>query len=59
MEQEGIKTIMHRMKEGAIKVSAIITDGHRSVQKWLRENCKDTKHYLDAWHVAKGEKCVL
>ena len=54
MEQEGLKRIMNRMQENSINISAIVTDGHKSIQKWLRENCKDTKHFLDVWHVAKG-----
>ena len=39
MEQEGLKRIMNRMKDRSINISAIITDGHRSVQWtfWLAQ----------------------
>ena len=57
MEQEGLKSIMNHMKDRSIKVSVIITGGHRSVQKWLRKNCNE--HYFEVWHVSKGENCML
>ena len=59
MEQEGLKRITNHMRENSVNISAIVTDGHKSIQKWLRENCKDTKHFLDVWHVAKGGDCML
>eukprot|EP00795_Rhopilema_esculentum_P010095 gene10095-18746_t len=54
MELEGLKRIMARMKESQLDISAIVTDGHKSIQKWLKDNCNSVNHYLDVWHVAKG-----
>ena len=31
-----------------------MTDRHRHINKWLRENHQDITHYYDVWHVAKG-----
>ncbi len=54
MELEGLKRIVSRMEEDSLPITAIVTDGHRSIQKWLRENFKNINHFLDVWHVAKG-----
>ena len=59
MEQEGLRRIMNRMKERSINISAIVTDWHISIQKWLSESYMDTKDFLDVWHVAKGGTCAL
>lgn len=31
-----------------------MSDRHRGIAKWTRENCRDTLHYYDIWHVAKS-----
>ena len=56
MELEGLKRIVSSLNDKNVCVNAIVTDGHKSIQKWLRENWQNVKHYLDVWHVAKGEQ---
>ncbi|KAI0212078.1 hypothetical protein LSAT2_003041 [Lamellibrachia satsuma] len=31
-----------------------VTDRHRSIAKWLRDEKKSIKHYYDIWHITKG-----
>jgi hypothetical protein len=40
-------------KIGAEKISSIVTDRHRGVAKYLREEQPHVKHRYDLWHVAK------
>ncbi len=37
-----------------VTVNAIITDRHPQVQKYLREQKPEVRHFYDVWHVAKG-----
>ncbi|XP_064598240.1 uncharacterized protein LOC135464679 [Liolophura sinensis] len=54
MELEGLKRSIDCLKSYGVELDAIVTDRHRSVAKWIRENLQETKHYFDIWHVAKG-----
>ena len=36
----------------------LVTDRHRQIAKWLRENVH-AAHYYDVWHVAKGTNSLL
>ena len=54
MELEELTKIIARMKESELDISAIVTNGHKSIQKWLKDNCNSVNHFLDVWHVAKG-----
>lgn len=54
MELEGLKRGLEDLKRKKLSVKALITDRHTQVRKWLRENHKSIKHFLDIWHVAKG-----
>ncbi|XP_064645235.1 uncharacterized protein LOC135498761 isoform X1 [Lineus longissimus] len=56
MELEGLSRCVDEVKAYVPHVKIeLTTDGHKSVEKWLREEQSDTiKHYFDVWHVAKG-----
>lgn len=41
------------MEEADVSIGSIITDQHFSIQKFLREEMPDIKHYYDGCHVAK------
>ena len=51
-ELEGLKRSMDVI--GAEHVSVLVTDRHRGITKWIRDNLPDILHYYDVWHVAKG-----
>ncbi|XP_077985945.1 uncharacterized protein LOC144440449 [Glandiceps talaboti] len=54
MEKEGLIRAFACLEEAGLKVGTAITDRHPQIQKWLRENCRATKHYYDVWHISKG-----
>ncbi|CAH3169104.1 unnamed protein product [Pocillopora meandrina] len=35
-------------------IGIFVSDRHRGIAKWIRENCVNTKHYFDIWHVARS-----
>lgn len=56
MELEGLKRCREEIKE--IPVTALVTDRHRQVAKWVRESWK-VPHFYDCWHVVKGKSQKL
>ena len=59
-ELEGLKRTLKFLEDKGItkeKIGTFITDRHKGINKHLRENLSETKHYYDTWHVAKGS-CV-
>ena len=40
------------------KEKVIVTDRHKEVQKYLREEKPNLTHYFDVWHLSKGEKLI-
>jgi len=54
-ELEGLKRSMDVIGRGHIK--KFVTDRHRGVAKWLRENMSSVMHRFDIWHIAKGILC--
>ncbi len=53
-ELEGLKRALEHLEEEEIQVGTLITDRHRQVEKWLRQNRPDITHLFDVWHIAKG-----
>ena len=54
MEKEGL----HRAMEFISQQRVLVTDRHRQINKWIRENHPEVAHYYDIWHVAKGKQCI-
>ena len=56
MEIEGLIRTVHWLDNNGVIVSSIVTDRHRQVAKYLREELgpKGITHYYDVWHVEKG-----
>ena len=55
MEKEGLIRTLSCLEGEEIGITAIVTDRHPQIQKYLRENYPDISHYYDVWHVAKGK----
>ncbi|XP_071843613.1 uncharacterized protein [Apostichopus japonicus] len=53
MELEGLKRGLQFFEDNQVEVASLVTDRHRSVAKYQREE-EDLNHYYDVWHVAKG-----
>ena len=54
MEKEGLARCVRFLEDLGLSIGRLITDRHPAVQKWVRENLPNTKHFYDVWHVAKG-----
>lgn len=56
MEMEGLVRAVQLLKKNKFKIGLIVTDRHKQIAKWLRENLPATDHRFDIWHLAK---CML
>lgn len=54
MEKEGFIRGMKVFEEYDLLVELLVTDRHKQLAKWIRENLPDIKHRYDVWHVAKS-----
>ncbi|KAL3854388.1 hypothetical protein ACJMK2_013659 [Sinanodonta woodiana] len=55
MEMEGLKRgLNHINNDHGLTIKTLVTDRHRMVQKYMREERADIKHYFDVWYLAKG-----
>ena len=54
MEKEGLNCCLNFLEHHDLDVDVLVTDRHKQINKWLREEHPDVKHYYDVWHVAKG-----
>ncbi|VDI38082.1 Hypothetical predicted protein [Mytilus galloprovincialis] len=59
MEKAGLERSIEFFRHHNIPIKTIITDGHKMIAKWIREQMPETTHHLDVWHVAKGLKKKL
>ncbi|XP_056437954.1 uncharacterized protein LOC130374996 [Gadus chalcogrammus] len=55
-EMEGLKRSIGLLRRNDLHLSTLITDRHRQVAKWVREElCPEgTQHYFDVWHIGKS-----
>ena len=53
MEKEGLVRSIRLLKSKKFKIETIVTDRHKQIAKWMRENMTKTNHYYDIWHMAK------
>ena len=55
MEKEGLKRVLDFLQqEKEMNVEVLVTDRHRQINKWLRNEHEEITHYYDVWHIAKG-----
>jgi hypothetical protein len=59
MEKEGLIRLLRKLTEQHFTIGELVTDRHPQVQKWMRDNMQDVKHYFDVWHVVKSEIYLL
>lgn len=53
-EIEGLKRTISHMDAEDLVIDTLITDRHRQIAKYLREECAEIEHLYDIWHIAKG-----
>ena len=56
MELLGFQRCVQSLQDQNINISVLVTDRHIQVNKYIRENMKETDHRFDVWHIAK---CVF
>lgn len=54
MELEGLKRGLLFFSEEELEIKTLVTDRHRSIAKYMREEHEDVDHFYDIWHIAKG-----
>ena len=53
-ELEGVKRCFGFLQRLGVKIGVFISDRHRGIAKWIRENGPGTTHFFDIWHVARS-----
>lgn len=54
MEHEGLVRGFKLLNDVGMEIETFISDRHLQNKKWIKDNCPQTIHYFDIWHVAKG-----
>lgn len=54
MELDGAKRSFAFLSTAGLNISTFITDRHKGIGKWMREEQKNTLHLYDLWHVCKS-----
>ena len=54
MKKEGLQRVLKFLMEQRLAIEVLVTDRHKQINKWLRENYPNITHFYDVWHVAKG-----
>ena len=42
------------LKLAGLRIGIFVSDRHRSIAKWIRENEPNTRHFFAIWHVARS-----
>lgn len=53
MEITGLQRMVTLMQSWQLQIGTLVTDRHRQIAKWVRENMEGTRHCYDIWHLAK------
>ena len=53
MEKEGLVRAVDFLRKKKFKIATLVTDRHKQISKWVRENTPGTAHRYDIWHLAK------
>ena len=53
--EKGLHRAVEFISQQNLQIGVLVTDRHRQINKWIRENHPEVAHYYDVWHVAKGK----
>ena len=59
MELEGLVRALNFLVDSQVQIGSVITDRHKQINKYLREEHPDIKHRYDVWHISKGSYAHL
>ncbi|ELT92852.1 hypothetical protein CAPTEDRAFT_78515, partial [Capitella teleta] len=54
MEKEGLIRCLDTVMGHDLQIGTIVTDRHRQIAKFIREELQGVIHRFDVWHVVKG-----
>ena len=54
MELSSAKACFAFIKHAGLNIRTFISDRHKSIAKWIREQEPNTQHDYDIWHVAQS-----
>lgn len=54
MELKGAQDSFTFLERAGIEIATFISDRHRGIAKWIKENRPNTTHFFDIWHLAKS-----
>ena len=55
MEKEGLIRGLEFLEAKGLSIGLLVTDRHKEINAWLRNNKPEIEHRYDVWHVAKCE----
>lgn len=53
-ELEGAKRCVQYLLNLGLSIAVCVSNRHRGIAKWIREDHPERKHYFDIWHVARS-----
>lgn len=53
MEREGLIRAVDYLHKQGFEIDTLVTDRHKQIAKWVRENLRGADHRYDVWHLAK------
>ena len=54
MEHKGLVKALKFLDDNSVQVKTIVTDRHKQIAKYMREQKPSIDHCYDVWHVSKG-----
>lgn len=53
MEKEGLVRAVDYLHQQGFRIDILVTDRHKQIAKWVRQDLQEADHIYDVWHVAK------
>ena len=54
MEHKGLVKALKFLADNSVQVETLITDWHKQIARYMREQKTSIDHHYDVWHVSKG-----
>ena len=54
MEHKGLVKALKFLADSSVQVETLITDRHKQIARYMREQKPSIDHCYDLWHVSKG-----
>ena len=54
MELEGAKSCFEYLQRAGLAIKVFVSDRHRGIAKWIKDNNPSVTHFFDQWHIVKG-----